>query len=70
MVFIYNNYLVLSQYTRLTDGQTDVDRKTVRMLRNRTVKMVMIPCSVSKPQQLIVERWSAIRPKVALFVPL
>jgi len=34
---------VLSQYTRLTDGQTDrqtdVDRKTVRMLRSRTVKI-------------------------------
>jgi len=34
----------LSQYTRLTDGQTDgwtdVDRKTVRMLRSRTVKTV------------------------------
>jgi len=37
---------VLSQYTRLTDGQrdgrtdiqTDVDSKTVRMLRSRTVK--------------------------------
>ena len=29
---------VLSQYTSLTDGQTDVDSKTVRMLRSRTVK--------------------------------
>jgi len=36
--------LVLSQCTRLTDGrtdgQTDVDSKTVRMLRSRTVKMI------------------------------
>ena len=32
---------VLSQYTRLTDGQTDrqnLDSNTVRMLRSRTVK--------------------------------
>ena len=37
---------VLSQYTRLTDGQTDertdrqnLDSNTVRMLRSRTVKI-------------------------------
>jgi len=34
------------------------------------VKMVMISCSVSKPQRLKLERWSAIRPKIALFDPL
>ena len=38
-----DNYLVLSQCTRLTDRQTDrqtyVDSKTVRMLRSRTVKI-------------------------------
>jgi len=31
--------------------------------------MMKISCSVSKPQQLRVERWSAIRPKTALFDP-
>ena len=28
-------------FDRRTDGQTDVDSKTVRMLRSRTVKMTM-----------------------------
>ena len=32
----------LSQCTRLTDGQTVVDSKTVRMLRSRTVKMKLV----------------------------
>ena len=35
---------VLSQYTRLTDRQTDgqnLDRNTVRMLRSRTVKTAL-----------------------------
>jgi len=31
---------VLSQCTRLTDGQTDVDSKTVHMLHSRTVKII------------------------------
>ena len=44
-----DNYLVLSQYTRLTDGPTDgqtdrqtVDSNTVRILRSRTVKVGLI----------------------------
>ena len=32
-------------------------------------KVVKISCSVSKLQQLKVERWSAITPKIALFNP-
>ena len=38
--------------------------------RRQSLKMVKISCSVSKPQQLKFERWSAIRPKIALFDPL
>jgi len=34
------------------------------------LKMVKISCLVSKPQQLKIERWSAIMPKIALFDPL
>jgi len=34
-----------------------------------TPSLKKISCSVSKPQQLKVERWSAIRPTIALFDP-
>ena len=41
----------------------------VRSSPHTPFKTVKISCSVSKPQQLKVERWSAIRPKIALFDP-
>ena len=36
----------------------------------QSLKMVKISCSVSKSQQLKFERWSAIRPKIALLTPV
>ena len=42
----------------------------VRSSLHTQFKMVNISCSVSKPQQLKVKRWSAITPKIALFDPL
>ena len=39
IIELFSLAFVLSQSTCLTDGQTVVDSKTVRMLRSRTVKM-------------------------------
>ena len=48
MVFIYLQTIIsfchnprVCQTDRQTDGQTDVDRKTMRRLRSRTVKNVL-----------------------------
>jgi len=42
----------------------------VRSSLHTKFEMVKISRSVSKPQRLKVKRWSAIRPKIALFDPL
>jgi len=48
---------------------TKLGRDIVRSSLQTQFKMVKISCSVFKPQQLKVERWSAIRPKNAVFDP-